>query len=431
MNKYFLAFLFLFSTTFFVVQHSTGLSWDFSVYSLNAHYLLTGSGYFEWARPPLASLLMIPGDYFYIIFVSLIGLFATIKFSERYSLKPEVFYSFLLSPFVLLLGFSVGTEFLSLSLALLLFAYLPESSSGLFAALGVLAHNSNLFNVFFLLFQKDWRKLLTAFLLFALVFVPWFIFNYSLKGDPLYSMIDQYVLNVKMRDYYVSPPNLVDFAIVLSFVAPFLFYGLFKSFRKPLDADWLMLLFLFTRVIVYLMVPFKTSRYLFLIVLPAAYFASRGLSRFNYKTCFIILALTFLVLPFYTPYFSLEASTHYVDAAIIVNSSCMAASNAWPFINKLGVDCAPSPRQQLVSLWLDRGYTLVMFKNVMEPDYIFNESFMASLPVIYENNYFYVISNESACLAPYNYDVSYVEELNNTLFDLYNQTFSFTLWDLI
>jgi hypothetical protein len=171
-------------------------------------------------------------------------------------------------------------------------------------------------------------------------------------------------------------------------------------------------------------VPFKTPRYLFLIVLPASYFAARSISRLNYHACFIVFAMTLLVLPFYLPYFALDDPDQYVDAAIIINPDCMTASNAWPFINKLGVDCAPAPREQLVDLWLDRGYTLIMFKNVAEPDYIFNESFMARLPVIYEDERFFIISNESVCLAPFGYSKSYIEALNETMIDLYNETFT-------
>src|SRR3989339_471964 len=89
MNKLFMLLLFLFSTGFFLYQHSSGFSWDFIVYFLNSRFYLFG-GFFEWGRPPLPSFLLIPGEYFYIVLVSVLCLFASIRFSRVFRLSPEV-----------------------------------------------------------------------------------------------------------------------------------------------------------------------------------------------------------------------------------------------------------------------------------------------------------------------------------------------------
>ncbi|PIU01939.1 hypothetical protein COT68_00550, partial [bacterium (Candidatus Torokbacteria) CG09_land_8_20_14_0_10_42_11] len=49
--------LFCLATAFFVIQHATGLSWDFIVYVLNAKYLFAKGFYFEWERPIVTPLL--------------------------------------------------------------------------------------------------------------------------------------------------------------------------------------------------------------------------------------------------------------------------------------------------------------------------------------------------------------------------------------
>lgn len=416
--------LFVLSTVFFVYQHSTGLSWDFSVYLMNSHYFFTGSGFLEVGRPPLASFLLFFGDYAYIILVSLLGLFACIKFSESYKLMPEVFYAFLLSPFVLTNGFSVGTEFLSLALTVLFFAFLNKPVNGFFAGLSALAHYNNLPNLFFLLFNR--KNIFKSVLFCILVFVPWFFFNYVVFGNPLYSFLDQYIKNVAARGYYFMSPDFTHFVYLIGFSFPFVFYGM-KKCLNPKRINVLMFSFLVFRFVLYVFVPFKTPRYLFLIVLPFAFFSAKALGRFNYRISLIPVLLTLLFLPVY--YYDLESPRMYVDSIKVINKSCMTMSNSWVLLNYFGIPSAPSPRQELVSHYLSEGYTLVFYKNVYDPSYVFNESFISEFPVLNETGSFIILSNSSACAVPFDYNLSYIDErvINAKL--LYNETV--TINDLI
>lgn len=410
--------LFLFSTGFFLYQHASGLSWDFIVYFLNSRFYLFG-GFFEWGRPPLPSLLMIPGEFFYIIFVSVLCLFSSIRFSRVFKLREEVFYAFLLSPFVLVQGLAVGTELLSLSLTLLMFSFVDSSLSGFFFSLSFLSHFSNLVNVFFLRKPK-------AFLLAFLTVLPFLFFNYAFSGDFLYSFLNQFALNVAMRDYYIQPFDFSHFLVLSSFVLPFALFGLFHSKDK---FDFLMIVFIFVRVLSFLSVPFKTPRYLFLLLIPFSYFASKSLSRFNWRVAFPVFILTLLTLPLYLPYAVLDSPKPYVDSLSYINSSCMVLSNAWPFLNYLGVNAGPSPWPELVERRVSEGYQLVFFTHIGEPDYVFNESFMSSLPVVFNDSFVIVI--RSGCLASAPYNLSYIEERNRTYADAFNSSFSFTIKDVI
>lgn len=423
MNKAFMILLFLFSTGFFVYQHSTGVSWDFSVYLMNSHYLFTGDGFFEIGRPPLASFLLGIGEYAYIILVSLLGLFACIKFSEKYKLRPEVFYAFLLSPFVLTNGFSVGTEFLSLSLTILFFAYIERPVSGLFAGLGALAHYNNLPNILFLLFNR--KTLLKSLLVCALVFTPWLVFNYVLTGNPVYSFLDQYIKNVAARSYYFMMPDVTHFIYLASFSIPFIIYGMKKSLNKRINL--LMFSFLLFRLVLYVIVPFKTPRYLFLVVIPFAFFSTKALKSFNYKIALLPLFLTLLFLPFY--YYELENPNKYFESIKLINNSCMTSSNSWVLLNYYGVPSAPAPRQDLVSHYLNEGYALVFYKNVYDPAYVFNNSFMNQLPVLNETHDFIILKNNSACKEVFDYNLSYIDERVLTAKLLFNETI--TVNDLI
>ena len=418
MNKLFMLLLFLFSTGFFLYQHSSGFSWDFIVYFLNSRFYLFG-GFFEWGRPPLPSFLLIPGEYFYIVLVSVLCLFASIRFSRVFRLSPEVFYAFLLSPFLLVQGLAVGTELLSLSLTLLMFSFINSSLSGFFFSLSFMSHFSNLFNIIFLRKPK-------AFLLVLLTILPFLFFNYAFSGDFLYSFLNQFALNVAMRDYYIQPVDFSHFIILASFLLPFSLYGLFHSKSK---FDFLMIVFIVVRVLSFLSVPFKAPRYLFLLLVPFSYFATKSLSRFNYRIAIPIFCLTLLLLPVYLPYAVLDSPKPYVDSLSHINSSCMVLSNAWPFLNYLGVNAGPSPWPELVERRVSEGYELVFFTHIGEPDYVFNESFMASLPVVYNDSSMIIVRD--GCLPSVPYNLSYIEERNQTYADAFNSSFSFTIGDII
>lgn len=410
MKKLVLLLLFVLSTTFFVVQHSINVSWDFSVFYLNSRYFLFNTGYFEIRRPPLPAFLMIPGEYFYIIFVSLIGLFSCVKFAKTYNIKAEVFYALILTPFVVFTGFAVGTEFLTLSLTLLLFAFIKNELCGFFFGLSFLAHYTNATTGFFLFLSDDKKKILGSLLLAFLVIAPWLLFNYSVFGDPLYSWFDSYAQNVFFRDYMQMPPNIMDFVIIASFMIPLFFVGLVRSrMREPID--WYMLLFLLVRTVSYLFVPLKIPRYLFTIIIPIAYFSARAFDGVNYKVVYFIGGLTLVSCLFYLHYLYLEPPSLYLDSLPYINASCMVESNAWPFLNYYGVNAGPLPRAENVSDHLNAGYQLVIYKHITDPEYALNESFISSFPKVYESDTVLILSKDSACFEPFSYNISYMQEL--------------------
>jgi len=427
MNKWFIGLLFIASTSFFIYQHSTGYSWDFSVYYMNSRYFLAGSGFYEWGRPPLASFLMFFGEYSYIILVSILGLLACLKFSKVYKLRPEVFYAFILTPYTIMTGFSVGTEYLVLSLTLLFFAFLKSELSGFFLGLTTLAHYSSAINGLFLFFSG--KKFFKALILVVLVNLPWFLFNYVVAGDPFYSFLNQYALDITMRrDYIVTQPQLTHFLLVASFTIPFFIFGLFK-FDKKFEIDWLMLLFFGLRLFSYFFIPLKEARYLFMILLPVAYFSTKGLKRFNYRVAFVVVILTLFFCSNY--YYLLEDSGKYFRVKELINDSCMVMSNSWVFLNYFGVSSAPSVRAELVNESISKGYTIILFKHIWDPTYVFNDSFITQFPIVHNTSEFYVINDESVCLQPFTYNKSFIQEVNNTFVKLFNETFSFTIWDVI
>ena len=92
-NK-FIIFLYLASTAFFIYQHTTGLSWDFSVHALNAKYIFDSGYYFEWNRPPLPTFLIgifsafgwKAAEYLFIIAVSTLLFFSSLFFADIFKI---------------------------------------------------------------------------------------------------------------------------------------------------------------------------------------------------------------------------------------------------------------------------------------------------------------------------------------------------------
>ena len=101
---------FALSTIFYVVQHyRIGISWDFAVYVMNGKFFFGAPGYFELGRAPLASLLLgifsflgIYGEYVYIIGVSLLFLYASIRLADALNLDASLFYTLSITPFTLM-----------------------------------------------------------------------------------------------------------------------------------------------------------------------------------------------------------------------------------------------------------------------------------------------------------------------------------------
>ncbi len=371
---------------FWIYQHTTGFSWDFIVYKLNLNYFLTGKGYFEVGRPPLPSLLLIFGDYFYIIFVSLLGYFAFKKFAEKYKLNFTSFYFAIHTPFVILTAFSIGTEYLSLVLLTLFIVYIKKPISGFLAGLLTLTHYSNLVFLPLLIFSKK-----QAIPLFILTIMPWLLFNYSIYQNPFYSFIDQYTKNIQMRQWH--PLNSIHPLIITPYF-PLAIISIFLNF------NFLMFLVFILRIIAYVKIPFKIIRYLYPIVLPVSYFSVKLLKR-------PVFYLSFLLFPFF--FFPLEDPQPYIDAVSKINSSCMVLSNAWPFINYLGVNAGPEPRLSVQDYYLNKGYIILHFKFINEPNYD-----SSGRPVIFENSQYFILSTNK-CYPSYYYNKSYLEELDELL----------------
>lgn len=424
--------LFCLSTAFFIIQHTTGLSWDFVVYVLNAKYLFANGFYFEWERPIITPLLLgvfsffgwLFAEYAYIIFASGLHFFATIKLSKQLKISPFIFYGLSLTPFLLIGGLSVGTELLYFALLELTIALIlaKKSSSGIFLSLATIAHYTNIIFLPLLLFNKKFKKILTSFILFALPILAWLLFNYILTGNALTSVVNSYALNVYFRGYLFTPFNVKQFLAAASYYLIFAIasIALLIKNKKIKKEGLIMLLFFFLVIVSYIRIPLKSARYLFPIILPLAYFTTVFIKGLKTKTALklitIIIIINFLFAfssIFFAPLTNpapFKQATSKIEE-IDKTKSCMLISNEWVFFNYLGRPTEPAPWKEKLNDSISEGNRILLYKSIAEPEYIKDKDFLYKFPVLEENEEYILLGNKSVCKPEHIVDSTYLERL--------------------
>ncbi len=453
----------MFSTSFLVFQHWLVQGWDFSAYVLNARYLFSRGVYYEHYRPVLMPFIIglfsifsyKAAEFLYIILSSSLFGFAAWRLSGSVKLDKVFFYFLLLNPFTLFSGTVQGTELLSLAFIMLFLDILIRDEhhllGGVFFGLAFLTRYTVLSYAPLVLIAVQPKKILKLAIGIFFAVIPWLLFNYVLTGDMLTSIADAYFLNIKSRAYFVQPVNIMHFLEVANILIPFVIFGIVAAFIKALrkSRSWFaenrvniaffaLMLFIIYK---YVTVPVKNSRYLFDLILPAAYFAAVGIIwlaklipnlkvRFSKQAAASVIVLYFAALFFIYPSLptvldNKGVMSSHQDAAEALEryniSGCALMTNSYVYMNYLGQGSESYPRQSKVNSSLEEGYHLLMFTLYHEPEYSSDLSFLRQFPVIYEDPRFIVLGDASMCLEPGKNDLSYVKQTNNTLTSLYGE----------
>lgn len=475
--------LFLLSTSFWILQHYQFYSWDFSAYLMNAKYLVGEGNYYEHYRPPLAPFLMLifspfgwkSAEYIYIIFVSLLFLYSSTKLAKSLKFNSMIFYALSLNPFVLLYGMSVGTELLSIALLeLFIVSLIKNNYSGFWGGVASLSRYQLILFSPLVLFYKGWKKKIINLILFGVPIFVWLIFDKIISGHPLTSISDGYALNIKYRDYIhqsIDINHLMNFVNILLplFIlgVVFVIYRLIKQYKisinynnikskenksykkstiiklynllyQILQNNKIHLIFLFTIIITfytYATTPMKFDRYLFSGMIGVVYFSYLGFDWVNRKSIrkmlLFLIILTAVVIPIYLTYSgngdNIEKYKSVAEKINTLNlSQCNIMSNGWVPLNYLGIKSLPSPREQLVNYSIEKGEVIVLFKNIWEPEYVHNSSFISKFNTILEDDSVVIIGNDNCSGKNTNknnrLDTTYTEKLNEITVLLYNES---------
>jgi len=403
--------VFFLSTLFFIYQHSSGLSWDFSVYVLNAKHFFSNKGYFEWLRPPLAPFLLgvfsVFGwnisEYIFIIFTSCLFLFSSIKLCEKLNIPKEIYYLCSMSFYTLTFSFSAGTELLSLSLLQLTAAYIKEWSSGLFLTLAFLTRYNNIIYFPLLFIYKDWKRILIAISVGAILLSPWLLYNFLKSGDPFLSFTDFYFMNIKFRGDLRENVELKNFLIVGNFFTPLILLGAINFFKSKNKVSWLIVLFIILSLLSYFLGAFKDKRYLFNLVMPFSYLCCFAFER---KFDFVQISLFFLsfiaAIAYFVPFDSPEI---YKELAMKLDK-CETRSNGWVYLNYFGFESGPIPWKHQIENMTNEGVRFLVFRGIKDPDF---GSFWDKLPKIEDGKEYFIVGNNSICKPPKSFSKSYFD----------------------
>ena len=443
--------VFCLSTAFFLWQHSSGVSWDFTVYTLNARYIFDGGRYFEWSRPPLMPFLLdlfsIFGwgavGYVFIILISALYLLSSVRFSERFAVDYKVFYPLSLTPFALIYGFSVGTELLSLSMLLLFLAYFDGICSGFFLSMAFMVRYTNIGFLPMLLLEFDLKSVVIGALVFLLTLSPWIFFNYALTGNPLTSLMDSYAMNVKFRGGVFESFSIWHVLTAVNILLPLAALGMLFQLNRIRGLSWkdrghkqfiLVIAFALITFYSYVKTPYKFDRYLFNLALPATYFSAIAVQRLGVKIVYLLVAASFvslLVIP--VDMIKLQDESLYEKALREVRvdvGDCGLLSNGWVYLNKLGSTAGNAPDHRIVAKKIDEGYRILLFKHLQEPEYTFNKEFIGGLSVLKETGGYTLLGKNSSCVRVGRHDGTYIQQIDELYRDSFNESFSITAYEL-
>lgn len=434
-NKLFTT-IFILATIFFLYQHKVYLSWDFCAYVLNAKYLFYNGAYFESIRPPLTPLLLgiflllgKIGEYFYILFVSVIFLHSSVTISDalfKEQIKNKkvdkyfsrlVFYFFTLSGSTLFFGLKDGTELLTLAfLCLFLASIINNKLSGHYFALGFLTRYSFLMFFPIMLISKDYKKTLKNIGLSSIIIFPWFLFNYIKYGNWFASFVDLYALNYFFRGYLFQPFNINDLLQITGWFLPFVIAGLLlavikiaktkKHFITENKQIFLCILISILIIWDYINIPVKHYRYFFNLKVPIAFFSSFFVFfiTFKYpkiKKILIALALiafiiTFLSISYHFYKIRFDQNKFYEAAEDIKNlniDECKILSPHWVPVAYLTGNIYPIRGNKIQNI-LDRNEIVLIFYGDHTADDIFNESQLDNYPPLYKTNSYIFLAKQ-------------------------------------
>ncbi len=430
-NSYKLLSLYIISTIIFLIWHYLYIGWDFSVYVLNAKYWFANGSYFEIERAPLMSLIIGAlsvftwkiAEYLYIILVSTLFFFSSVKLAEVFRVDKFIFYLFSLNAFVLVYGLVEGTDLLALSLLGLFLAYLLKNDwkAGLFLGLACLTRYTFVIFLPLLLFHRKIRSFIYSCLSYCLVFLPWFVYNKIVYENIFYSIASSVALNVVYRYYIESSIDYMNFIYAWNFLIPLIVIGLvYFVWKERIDRRYL-LIFGFLALSFYSVYNLKSNivRYFMIFTIPGVVFASYIYKKIKWKK-YIVVA--FIILTLVSTFF-VFSSGKFVNESfedLDIDDECALKTNLWVTFNYNGRTAEVFPRKELVSYYIDEGYYMLFKYDAREPEYMFNETFMQEFPVYYQDENYIVIGEGCAEISSVN--ESYIDRLNNDLLLAYNYT---------
>ncbi len=427
--------IFLVELAYFFIQHYKFFSWDFEVYSMNGRYFIGKSTYFEWLRPPLMPLLFTVfsflgnADSYVIIFLILLFFYYSVYlFCKKYSLNYKVMMMLYLVPVFVGYSFFAGTELLALTFILLFITFLDTRYSGIFLGLAFLTRYTTLIFALLIFFNKKIKNYIYFAVGGTLVVLPWLIYNYIKKSNFLFSMLDSYLLNIVARGNAINlkdiyPIGFFGFLLILFFI------GIYYRMKNIKKLDIIMLLVVLITIYSFIKIPYKDVRYMFFLILPLTYFGYFAYQKYKkiFLTVVLLNLIVVIVMFFYIGDYKLD---QFNDALKNVDE-CGISSNGWVMLNSIGRASEPAPYMDLVEDRIDKGYRLILFNNIFEPEYKNDMTFMSKFDIIYKNDRYAIYGDKNKCAKLDRYELVYMERYKEHIQKVTGQKIELTTFNII
>ncbi|MSR85903.1 DUF2029 domain-containing protein [Candidatus Woesearchaeota archaeon] len=430
--------LWFFALSIFLLGHFLFVGWDFSSYVLNAQFLFGQGNFFEIYRAPLMSVILgmfslfdwKVAEYAYIIFTACLFFYSSLRLARSIESDRFLFSLFSLNAFVLLFGLVEGTELLALALLQLFLAFLLEDKwyAGFFLGLACLTRYPLVVLFPLLLFHKQWRNWIWGAMSFTLAFIPWFVYNHIHYGNIFYSIADSYAMNILYRDYLITSFNWSYLLFAGNILLPFAILGLILFLWKKDFSRKNLLFFIFLIFALYSISTQKVDvlRYYITLTIPIVFFSVYSFHSFSPDRRRIFLGVIVTVSLLFLLYGMIDhQKEHFKGVAEQVHTligDCALKSNVWVPLTYYGTLSEPQPQEKMLWHDIEEGYYVLFFYSAREPDYMLNESFILSFPVVVQTKEYILLGN--GCLAQEPVTKSYLQQLNAYLFFVDNYTVS-------
>jgi hypothetical protein len=189
-----------------------------------------------------------------------------------------------------------------------------------------------------------------------------------------------------------------------------------------------MLIFLFYTLWNYAGIPLKDERFLFLMVLPIAYFSyiffEKIIVFFNVKrrkkflvtlilAGAILLTSTIIYVdvvkenPFYGGFHYYQTLDWLEENNL---SECAVSSNEWVPLSYIGRWAEPFPETDQLLKFINRGEIVILYKYSYEPAYMLNDSYLKDQPLLYNDSRLVIIGNTNCSKDQPVFDRTFLEQ---------------------
>lgn len=239
----------------------------------------------------------------------------------------------------ILINSNFGADLLALSFLLLALESSSTLRKGFLFALASLARYNYILFVFVFLFdlRKKPKNIPLFFAAYLIPWIPWMIYNYLFTGNPIFSVWENFFLNVQSKAL-ISPiaPDQI-FIIALFLLLAFLAW---REKKKVNQLNGVSIL----GSVMFLISGIKETRFINMLVpsiaFNAAFLAKQSSKKKKFLHIFVLVLIGLFLMIFFTPSFNFFKSPVVTPILVAQDDfikECRVASDKWVYFYEKGI----------------------------------------------------------------------------------------------